>query len=141
MMAQTENILSMRKNRFMRLRHDLERLRNLCYLVSRREKLKRQYIGINRECFRNQEEYLNKYKANIGNENLVNASDSTSLTPTHRSTYRIREILQIKNEKCLYDFPEKWSEQHQEQIVQLEESLYNEKSQNPSNLNKLKIKL
>ena len=43
-----------------------------------------------------------------------NSLNSTSLLsstpqPTYRTTYRIRDILQIKNEHCIYDFPEKWT--------------------------------
>lgn len=126
LMNQTENILTMRKNMFMNLRLDLERLRNLCYLVSRREKQKRQYNEINRGCFSKQVEYLNKYKANTGNHQLQaeptepvspNLLMNHALQLAQRNTFRIRDILQVKNEYCLYDFPEKWSEKVQPQDV------------------------
>ena len=119
LMNQTENVLTMRKSMFMNLRLDLERLRNLCYLVSRREKQKRQYNEINRECFSKQVEYLNKYKANTGNYQLQsepteptnpNMLVNHALQLVQRNTFRIRDILQVKNEYCLYDFPEKWTE-------------------------------
>jgi hypothetical protein len=106
-------------------RHDLERLRNLSYLVSKREKLKRSYFELDRECFQKQVEYLNKYKANTGNQYHSEApsliqplTGSLSHPPvsnnSHRTTnFRIRDILQFKNEKCIYDFPEKWTVGHE----------------------------
>jgi len=91
-------------------------------LVSKREKLKRAYFELDRECFQKQVEYLNKYKAHTGNQyhseapsliKPVCSSQSSyvnSPASSHRSTnFRIRDILQFKNEKCIYDFPEKWT--------------------------------
>ena len=141
-------------------RHDLERLRNLCYLVTKREKQKRQYYELNRQCFQKQVEYLNKYKSHTGapecspssnsfqtfsNPKQNNHSHTTNniALPTQRTTYRIRDILQVKNENCLYDFPEKWSvtkeviRENIETIIKDEEA---NQSADSTNIHKIKKK-
>lgn len=121
LVSQTENVLLMRKNMFMHLRHDLERLRNLSYLVVKREKLKRSYFELDRECFQKQVEYLSKYKANTDYQYHSEAEACTtriqlqpvqpSTSSNHRATnFRIRDLLRFKNEKNIYDFPDKWTE-------------------------------
>ncbi len=67
---------------------------------------------------------MNKYKAHTGNQYHSEApsliqplTGSLSHPPvsnnSHRTTnFRIRDILQFKNEKCIYDFPEKWTVGH-----------------------------
>lgn len=134
-------------------------MRNLCYLVTKREKQKRQYFELNRQCFQKQVEYLNKYKSNTGapectpspmnsfpspsnTKQINNSAHSTS----QRTTYRIRDILQIKNENCIYDFPEKWSftqEAEKEPFIDIENTTQNEveiKSDDTTNIAKIKTK-
>lgn len=48
---QQEDTLAARMKMFVHLRQDLERVRNLCYMVSRREKIKRQYYRIKERVF------------------------------------------------------------------------------------------
>ena len=78
---------------FINLRQDLERVRNLSYMVVKREKLKKQYFQLNQTLFHKQIEYLNKYSTQV--------SDTRSA--------RVKDILQLKNENSIYDYPEYWS--------------------------------
>lgn len=55
---QQEDSLAARMKMFVHLRQDLERVRNLCYMVSRREKIKRQYYRIKESVFHAQVELL-----------------------------------------------------------------------------------
>ena len=58
--------------------------------------------------------------------NSLNTASLLSSTPqpTHRTTYRIRDILQIKNEHCIYDFPEKWTVPADDDLESPESSLF-----------------
>ena len=103
LMKQRERQITQRKKVFMNLRHDLERLRNLCYLIVRREKLKRQYFDLNKTIFDKQLEYLNKYKQ------FNNDSDNKNPLVLKSRTSRITEILSLRTEGSIYDHPEKWT--------------------------------
>ncbi|CAF0817225.1 unnamed protein product [Brachionus calyciflorus] len=86
-----ERMLISQVKLFINLRQDLERVRNLSYMVIKREKFKKQYFQLSQSLFHKQVEYLNKYSTN-----------------DLRSGGRLKEILQIKNESSIYDYPEFW---------------------------------
>ncbi|RNA01110.1 Jade-3 isoform X3 [Brachionus plicatilis] len=77
---------------FINLRQDLERVRNLSYMVVKREKCKKQYFQLNQTLFHRQVEYLSKYSTQV--------SDGRA--------GRLKDILQLKNDRSVYDFPEYW---------------------------------
>ncbi|XP_055938835.1 protein Jade-1-like isoform X1 [Argiope bruennichi] len=58
LIKQHENLLYSRLKMFVHLRQDLERVRNLCYMVSRREKMFRSFLRIKRDIFEKQNEIL-----------------------------------------------------------------------------------
>ena len=101
---QSERFLISRIKSFVKLRQDLEKVRNLCYMVIKREKLKLQFIEINQQLCKKQADYLVRYSVNSPNQ----ASPTSSLTSSMRSG-RLRDILQVKNADCIYDNPEFWS--------------------------------
>ncbi|GAB1599624.1 hypothetical protein Ahia01_000239700, partial [Argonauta hians] len=59
---QQENSLAARMKMFVHLRQDLERVRNLCYMVSRREKMKRLYYRMKERVFQVQVQLLTSDK-------------------------------------------------------------------------------
>jgi hypothetical protein len=93
LLNQSERMLVSRIRMFVNLRQDLERVRNLCYMIVKREKLKRQLFDIKNSLFEKQCDYLLKYSNTL---------------PLGRSG-RLKEILQVKNEQCVYDYPELWN--------------------------------
>lgn len=78
LLIQSERALNDRIKLFVYLRHDLERVRNLCHMTIRREKLKLKLINTNRDLFWNQCDFLHKF----GSKN--------------------KEIF-LKTKQCLYD--------------------------------------
>jgi len=50
---------------FVQLRQDLERVRNLCYMVSRREKLSRNLLSLREQTFHKQVAVLSDSKLNL----------------------------------------------------------------------------
>jgi hypothetical protein len=84
LMNQSERILNARIKMFIHLRQDLERVRNLCYMVMKREKFKKKLINIKQAIFYKQAEFLTKYG-------------------TERSG-RTKDILLLKHDNCIYDY-------------------------------------
>lgn len=58
---------------FVHLRQDLERVRNLCYMVSRREKLSRSFFKMREQTFHKQISVLNEIKSNKLDESVIKA--------------------------------------------------------------------
>ena len=139
---QSERMLVAKVRMFILLRQNLERVRTLTYMVVKREKLKRQFFEINHQLFEKQAEYLSKYASNMHHSILstlstTSASNSVPMATTSPSTSgqsgpaaaarsgRIRDILQIKNENCIYDYPALWrplGEDEDEETVEAAES-------------------
>ncbi|XP_042902159.1 PHD finger protein rhinoceros isoform X2 [Parasteatoda tepidariorum] len=65
LIKQHENLLYSRLKMFVHLRQDLERVRNLCYMISRREKLFRSYLRTRNDVFEKQLEVLNEESPNL----------------------------------------------------------------------------
>lgn len=78
---QKENSLLARMKMFIHLRQDLERVRNLCYMVSRREKLRRQLYNLKQQIFQKQVQLVNSSDLhNFGTR------DKKALVGAHRLT-------------------------------------------------------
>jgi hypothetical protein len=86
LMNQSERILNARIKMFIHLRQDLERVRNLCYMVMKREKFKKKLLNCKQALFYKQAEFLTKYG-------------------TERSG-RTKDILLLKHDNCIYDYNE-----------------------------------
>ena len=113
LLNRSEHLMIARIKMFHNLRQNLERLRTLSYMVIKREKLKRQLNETNQRLFEKQADYLCKYS----NQTVTASSNSTSnanldqdanASPPQMRRGRFSEKLQIKNEQCIYDFPELW---------------------------------
>ncbi|XP_014664808.1 PREDICTED: protein Jade-1-like [Priapulus caudatus] len=81
---QQEDNLSARLKMFVQLRQDLERVRNLCYMVGRREKMSRTYYRMRREVFQKQLEIVTERGSDL--------SDS-----------EIEDVLTASHGDCVYD--------------------------------------
>ncbi|CAL1531370.1 unnamed protein product [Lymnaea stagnalis] len=66
MQKQQKDSLSARMKMFVHLRQDLERARNLCYMISKREKTKRQFFKLKESVFRCQVRVLTDPDLNLG---------------------------------------------------------------------------
>ena len=84
LMNQSERLLNARIKMFIHLRQDLERVRNLCYMVIKREKLKKRYFQLKTNIFYKQSEFIQKY----GSER----------------SGRTKDILSTKHVNCIYDY-------------------------------------
>lgn len=120
-MNQERNIITKKYSILNKLRFDMEKLRNLISLIRRREILKKNYNEHNRLLFQKQVEYSQKYKAYTGPLNSI-STDSMSSYRTAPNIYIIREknslsktitreneVLQVRNDNCIYDWPQKWT--------------------------------
>ena len=122
LLNRSEHLMIARIKMFHSLRQNLEKLRTLSYMVVKREKLKRQLNETNQRLFEKQADYLCKYSNQIvavattpsvftanpsQNPVVNNTSSSLSTSPLTRRG-RFSDKLQIKNEQCIYDFPELW---------------------------------
>jgi len=102
--------LSLKNTTFKELRFRLEYLRNLCFNIKKREKKKEKYNQTNRRLFNKLTEYLDKYKTPQMQSNSKNSNINNKQQPeTTFSSCRIRDMMQTKNEKSLYDYPENWN--------------------------------
>ncbi len=91
-------------------------MRNLCFVIKKRERKKEKYNEINRRYFSKLTEYLEKYKTP---NTVTTSTPNTTITANNNKTEiwsscRIRDLFQTKNEKSIYDFPEKWVQYDQE---------------------------
>ncbi len=84
LMNQSERILNARIKMFIHLRQDMECVRNLCYMIVKREKLKTKLLNAKNALFHKQAEFLSKYG-------------------TERSG-RTKDILLLKHSNCIYDY-------------------------------------
>ena len=84
LMNQSEKLLNARIKMFIHLRQDLERVRNLCYMVIKREKLKKKFFQLKTNIFYKQCEFIQKY----GSER----------------SGRTKDILSTKHVNCIYDY-------------------------------------
>lgn len=109
-------VSSLKNTLFYDIRHRLEYLRNLCFVIKKRERKKEKYNEINRRYFSKLTEYLEKYKTP---NTVTTSTPNTTITANNNKTEiwsscRIRDLFQTKNEKSIYDFPEKWVQYDQE---------------------------
>ncbi|XP_012943528.1 PHD finger protein rhinoceros [Aplysia californica] len=65
MQKQQKDSLSARMKMFVHLRQDLERARNLCYMISKREKTKKQFFKLKESVFRSQVRVLTDSELNL----------------------------------------------------------------------------
>nr|DBA33167.1 TPA: hypothetical protein GDO54_000893 [Pyxicephalus adspersus] len=87
-----EDSIHTRMRMFMHLRQDLERVRNLCYMVNRREKLKLSHSKIHEQIFNLEVQLVNKELA--AGQPLSSALENTLFYPPPRIT------LKLKMPKC-----------------------------------------
>ncbi|XP_076775011.1 protein Jade-3 isoform X2 [Arvicanthis niloticus] len=83
-----EESIHTRMRMFMHLRQDLERVRNLCYMISRREKLKLSHIKVQEQIFGLQVQLINE---EITEEfSLTNALENALFYPPPRITLKLK---------------------------------------------------
>ncbi|KAK7797807.1 hypothetical protein U0070_002920, partial [Myodes glareolus] len=82
-----ENIHT-RMRMFMHLRQDLERVRNLCYMISRREKLKLSHTKVQEQIFGLQVQLINKEVTE--GLSLTNALENSLFYPPPRITLKLK---------------------------------------------------
>ncbi|XP_044289009.1 protein Jade-3 isoform X2 [Varanus komodoensis] len=83
-----EDSIHTRMRMFMHLRQDLERVRNLCYMVSRREKLKLSHSKAHEQVFNLQVQLINQEIA--AGHSLTNALENTLFYPPPRITLKLK---------------------------------------------------
>uniref|UniRef100_A0A6I8RV92 Protein Jade-3 n=1 Tax=Xenopus tropicalis TaxID=8364 RepID=A0A6I8RV92_XENTR len=83
-----EDSIHTRMRMFMHLRQDLERVRNLCYMVNRREKLKLSHSKMHEEIFNLQVQLVNQEVA--AGQPLSNALENTLFYPPPRITLKLK---------------------------------------------------
>ena len=105
LLNRSEHQLIARVKMFVKLRQDLEKVRNLCYMTVKREKLKKQLFEINQHLFEKQADYIARYSNSLS---LNLAQPSVSSAGSSARSGRLRDILQTKSENCVYDYPELW---------------------------------
>ncbi|XP_053563716.1 protein Jade-3 [Bombina bombina] len=83
-----EDSIHTRMRMFMHLRQDLERVRNLCYMVNRREKMKLSHSKIHEQIFNLQVQLVNKEMA--AGHPLSSALENTLFYPPPRITLKLK---------------------------------------------------
>ncbi|XP_041438882.1 jade family PHD finger 3 S homeolog isoform X2 [Xenopus laevis] len=83
-----EDSIHTRMRMFMHLRQDLERVRNLCYMVNRREKLKLSHSKIHEQIFNLQVQLVNQEVA--AGQPLSSALENTLFYPPPRITLKLK---------------------------------------------------
>ncbi|XP_042314001.1 protein Jade-3 isoform X2 [Sceloporus undulatus] len=83
-----EDSIHTRMRMFMHLRQDLERVRNLCYMVSRREKLKLSHSKAHEQVFNLQVQLINQEIA--AGHSLTTALENTLFYPPPRITLKLK---------------------------------------------------
>lgn len=90
---------------FVHLRQDLERVRNLCYMVSRREKLSRSFFKMREQIFHKQVTVLSRHKTAKLDDSVVNAimeaNHGPSIYDVLYSSDSIKETETIKIEEMI----------------------------------------
>lgn len=81
---------------FVHLRQDLERVRNLCYMVSRRQKLSRSYVKMREQIFHKQISVLNKAKQNKLDDTCINAISEANHGPSIYDVLYSSETYSVK---------------------------------------------
>lgn len=61
----SERMLISKIREFIRLRQSLEKVRNLCYMVVKREKMKSSFFRLKQQLFSKQIDYVNRYYQNL----------------------------------------------------------------------------
>uniref|UniRef100_A0A182TNW0 PHD finger protein rhinoceros n=1 Tax=Anopheles melas TaxID=34690 RepID=A0A182TNW0_9DIPT len=89
---------------FVHLRQDLERVRNLCYMVSRREKLSRSFFRMREQTFNKQVAALTAFRSGSGGagEGTTNHQRSGSLL-SHVDPTMLEAILHANHGPTIYD--------------------------------------
>ncbi|XP_004713250.2 protein Jade-3 isoform X1 [Echinops telfairi] len=82
-----ENIQT-RMRRFMHLRQDLERVRNLCYMISRREKLKMSHVKMQEQIFNLEIQLVNQELAS--GPSVTSAPENSIFSPPPRITLKLK---------------------------------------------------
>jgi hypothetical protein len=110
----SERMLNARIRTFIHLRQDMEKVRMLCHMVYKREKLKRQFFETNQQLFEKQVDFIRKYT--LTNSTSTSTTSDTATSSSFDSSPslplrsgRLRDILQIKSDQCIYDFPHLWN--------------------------------
>ncbi|KAG8452146.1 hypothetical protein GDO86_004078 [Hymenochirus boettgeri] len=88
LMQPKEDSIHTRMRMFMHLRQDLERVRNLCYMVNRREKLKLSHSKIHEQIFNLQVQLVNQEMAS--GQPLSTALENTLFYPPPRITLKLK---------------------------------------------------
>ncbi|KAG8586696.1 hypothetical protein GDO81_005455 [Engystomops pustulosus] len=88
LMQPKEDSIHTRMRMFMHLRQDLERVRNLCYMVNRREKLKLSHSKIHEQIFNLQVQLVNQEMA--AGQPLSSALENTLFYPPPRITLKLK---------------------------------------------------
>ncbi|CAH2223412.1 Jade-3 isoform X1 [Pelobates cultripes] len=88
LMQPKEDSIHTRMRMFMHLRQDLERVRNLCYMVNRREKLKLSHSKIHEQIFNLQAQLVNQEMA--AGQPLSSALENTLFYPPPRITLKLK---------------------------------------------------
>ncbi|XP_063809142.1 protein Jade-3-like isoform X2 [Pseudophryne corroboree] len=83
-----EDSIHTRMRMFMHLRQDLERVRNLCYMVNRREKLKLSHSKVHEQIFNLQVQLVNQEMA--AGQPLSSALENTLFYPPPRITLKLK---------------------------------------------------
>lgn len=87
---------------FVHLRQDLERVRNLCYMVSRREKLSRSFFKMREQTFHKQISVLNEIKANKLDDNVIKAvCRANNVRSVYDKAYSSDKSVKLKLESIL----------------------------------------
>lgn len=108
LLNRSEHLMIARIKMFHNLRQNLERLRTLSYMVIKREKLKKQLNETNQRLFEKQADYLCKYQSSSTSSFSNQETVDNNMTIALSRKGRFSDKLQIKNEACIYDFPELW---------------------------------
>lgn len=87
---------------FVHLRQDLERVRNLCYMVSRREKLSRSFFKMREQTFHKQISVLNEIKSNKLDDNVIKAvCRANNVRSVYDKAYSSDKSVKLKLESIL----------------------------------------
>ncbi|XP_033095736.1 uncharacterized protein LOC117100244 [Anneissia japonica] len=87
--------LTARLKMFVHLRQDLERVRNLCYMVQKREKLSKQYLKLKHQIFKKQCEVFNGDTSDLTKEEMHLFVNADELSSKERVDKRLDKL-----EKC-----------------------------------------